>query len=55
VIIIIIVPRLVLREDRQTNDTITTGSGSSTFTPLNNNSKRVENSLSHVSYWLASS
>lgn len=45
---------LVLREDRQTNDTITTGSSSSTFTPLNN-SKRVENSLSHVSYWLASS
>jgi len=49
---------LVLREDRQTtNDTTTTGSSSSssTFTPLNNNSKRVENSLSHVSYWLASS
>jgi nitric oxide synthase-interacting protein len=42
---------LVLREDRQT-----AGSGSSAATPLNNNSsKRVENSLSHVSYWLASS
>jgi len=35
--------------------TTTSATAATLYTPLNNNSKRIENSLSHVSYWLASS